>query len=141
MINNLTIVIETINAAITLDATTRMQGARSPTTRRMIAGAITSRKRATRPWIMTSPLCQVPAICPEEGVNLVPDHLCALGLALAQAVGATPIIMSTKMIASQVQTPRMGIHPSTGICTLRRTITGITIARPNVIPSLPPSPI
>ena len=42
---------------------------------------------------MTSPLCQAPAICPEEGVNLVPDHLCtlvlALGLALAQAAGAT----------------------------------------------------
>jgi hypothetical protein len=40
---------------------------------------------------MTSPLCQAPAICPEEGVDLVQDHLCALGLALglalAQAAG------------------------------------------------------
>ncbi len=54
---------------------------------------------------MTSPLCQAPEICPEEGVNLVQDLLCALvlGLALAQATGATTIIMSTKMIASQVQ--------------------------------------
>jgi hypothetical protein len=49
---------------------------------------------------MTSPLCQAPAIHPEEEVNLVPDHLHALSLALAQAVGATTIIMLTKMIAS-----------------------------------------
>jgi hypothetical protein len=70
----------------------------------MIAGTITSRKRATRPCIMTSPLCQALAICPEEGVDLVPDHLStlvpALGLALAQAAGATTTIMLTKMIAS-----------------------------------------
>jgi hypothetical protein len=37
---------------------------------------------------MTSP--QVPAMCPTEGVELIPDHLRALalvlGLALAQAV-------------------------------------------------------
>ncbi len=54
---------------------------------------------------MTSPLCQAPAICPEEGVNLVPDLLCALVLVLAlahaQAAGATTTIMSNKMIASQ----------------------------------------
>ncbi len=53
---------------------------------------------------MTSPLCQALAICPEEGVDLVPDHLStlvpALGLALAQAAGATTTIMLTKMIAS-----------------------------------------
>jgi hypothetical protein len=42
------------------------------------------------------------AICPEEGVNLAQDLLCALvlGFALAQAAGATATIMSTKMIAS-----------------------------------------
>ncbi len=32
---------------------------------------------------MTSPLRQTPAICPEEGVNLVPDLLCTLVLVLA----------------------------------------------------------
>ncbi len=54
---------------------------------------------------MTSPLCQAPAILPEEGVDLVQDllHALVLSLALAQAAGATTIIMPTKMIASQVQ--------------------------------------
>ncbi len=54
---------------------------------------------------MTSPICQAPAIHPEEGVDLVQDLLPALvlGLTLAQAAGATATIMSTKMIASQVQ--------------------------------------
>jgi hypothetical protein len=64
---------------------------KSPTTRRMIASAITSRKRVTRPCTMTSP--QAPAIRPKEGVDLVPDHLRALVLVLvlglAQAAGAT----------------------------------------------------
>jgi hypothetical protein len=53
---------------------------------------------------MTSTLCQVPAICREEGVNLVSDHLCALvlalGLALAQAAGVTTTIMLIKTTAS-----------------------------------------
>jgi hypothetical protein len=90
-IAKLTIVIETINAMIALNVTTRTQKAPSPTTRRMIASMITPRKRATRPYIMTSPLSRVPAICPEKEVNLVQDLLCALNLdlALAQAVGAT----------------------------------------------------
>ncbi len=65
---------------------------------------------------MTSP--QAPAIHLKEGVNLVPDHLCALvlvlGLALAQAAGATATIMLIKMTASLVQHPSKGIHPSTG---------------------------
>ncbi len=65
---------------------------------------------------MTSP--QAPAICPKEGADLVPDHLHALvlilGLALAQAAGATAIIMLIKMTASLVQHPSKGIHPSTG---------------------------
>jgi hypothetical protein len=66
----------------------------------MIASAITPRKRATRPCIMTSPLSQVPAIHPEKEFNLVQDLLRALdlGLALAQVARATTIIMSTKMI-------------------------------------------
>jgi hypothetical protein len=53
---------------------------------------------------MTGP--QALAICPKEGVDLVPDHLCALilvlGLALAQAARATATIMFIKMIASLV---------------------------------------
>ena len=53
---------------------------------------------------MTSPLPQARAIWPEEGVDLVPDHLrplvLALSLALAQAAGATTTIMLTKTIAN-----------------------------------------
>ena len=53
---------------------------------------------------MTSPLPQAPAICPEEGVNLIQDLLqvlvLILGLALAQAAGAMKTIMSNNMIAS-----------------------------------------
>jgi hypothetical protein len=98
-IANLIIVIKTIKAMIMVNARTRMQGTTSPTTRRMIASAITSRKRATRPCTMTSPLRQAPAIHPEEGVDLVPDLLCALILILAhaQAAGATKTIMSNNM--------------------------------------------
>jgi hypothetical protein len=55
-IANLTIVIETIDAMIVVDAMTRTQGTTSPTTRRMIASVITSRKKATKPCTMTSPL-------------------------------------------------------------------------------------
>jgi hypothetical protein len=141
MIANPTIIIKRIDTTIALDATIRTQGATNSTTRRMIAGAITARKRETRPCIMTSPLCQALAIPPEEGANLVPDYFCTLGLALAQAVGATTIIVSTKMIASQVQPTSMGIHPSTGIHTPTMTMTDITIARTKAILSLPPSPL
>ncbi len=76
---------------------------------------------------MTSPLCQAPAICPEKGVDL--DLLCALALvlALAQAAGATKIIMLNNMIASQVQ------RPNVGVCTPRMMMTDITIARTRVI--------
>jgi hypothetical protein len=92
---------------------------------------------------MTSPLCQAPAICPEEGVDLVPDHLCALslslGLALAKAAGATTTIMSTKTLTSQVQPPNMSIHPSTGIRTPRMTMMDITITQTKAILSLSPS--
>jgi hypothetical protein len=100
-----TIVIKMINTMIALNATTRTRGATSPTTRKMIASTITSRKRVTRPCIMTSPLCQAPAICREEGINLISDlrHVLVLDPALAQAAGAMTTIMSTKMIARQVQ--------------------------------------
>jgi hypothetical protein len=57
MIAGLTIVIETLNATIALDATIRTQRATSPMTRRIIASTITPRKRAMWPCIMTSPLC------------------------------------------------------------------------------------
>jgi hypothetical protein len=124
-IANLTIVTKTINAMIVVNAMTSTQGTTSPTTQRMIASAITSRKRATRPCTNTSPLCQAPAICPEEGVNLVPDLLCAftLILALAQAAGATKTIMSNNMIASQAH------PPNAGVCIPRTIMTDITIAR------------
>ncbi len=126
-IANPTILIKVIDAMIALNATTRTQRAPSPKTRRIIASAITSRKRATRPCIVTSPLCQAPTFHLGEGVNLVPDLLCILilGLALAQAVGATTTITSIKMIASQAQLP------SAGICTPRTTMTDITITRIN----------
>jgi hypothetical protein len=108
----------------------------------MIASVITSRKRVMRPCTMTSP--QAPALCPKEGVDLVPDHLCALilvlGLALAQAAGATATIMLIKMTASQVQHPSNGIHPSTVTCTPPRVTTADAfIAWTKVILCLPPS--
>jgi hypothetical protein len=54
---------------------------------------------------MTSPLHQAPAICPEEGVDLVPDllHALVLILPLTQAAGATKTIMSNNMIASRAR--------------------------------------
>ncbi len=84
---------------------------------------------------MTSPLHQVPTICPEEGVDLVPDLLCALVLVLtlAQAAGAKKIIMSNNMIASRAQPPNVGV------CTSRTMMTDITIAWTRAIPFLPPS--
>jgi hypothetical protein len=145
MIDDLTIIITTISATIALNAMTRTCGATSPTTRRMIASAITSRKRATRPCIMTSFLHQAPATCLEEGVDLVPDHLqalvLALSLALAQAAGAATTIMLTKTIASRVKPQSTGIHPSTGIHTLMTMMTDITSAWTKTILSLPPSPL
>jgi hypothetical protein len=70
-------------------------------------------------------------------VDLVQDLLCALnlGLALAQAAGATTTIMSTKMIASQAQ------PPCTGICTPRTTMTDTTNVQTKTILFLPPSPL
>jgi hypothetical protein len=130
---NLIIVIETIDTMIVVDATTRMQGTASLTTRRMIASAITSRKRLTRPCTMFSPLCQAPAICPEKGVNIDLLLALALVLALTQAAGATKIIMSNNMIASQAQSP------SAGVCTPRTKMTDITIARTRAIAFSQPS--
>jgi hypothetical protein len=56
MTDNPTIVIKTIDATIVLIATIKTLRAASPTERRMIASAITSRKRETRPCTKTSPL-------------------------------------------------------------------------------------
>jgi hypothetical protein len=134
-IADLIIVIKTIDAMIVVDATTRTQGTTSLTTRRMIASAITSRKRAARPCTMTSPLCRAPAICPEEGVDLVPDLLCALALVLTlvQAAGATKTIMLNNMIASQVQPPNMGV------CIPRTMMMDTTVIQTRAIAFLPPS--
>ncbi len=84
---------------------------------------------------MTSPLRQALAICPEEGVDLIPDLLCALTLvlALAQAARATKTIMSNNMIARRVQPPNVGV------CIPRTMMTDITIARTRAITFLPPS--
>ncbi len=86
---------------------------------------------------MTSPLPQAPAICPEEGVDLIQDLLqvlvLILGLALAQAAGAKATIILNKMIASQAQ------PPSVVICTPRTMRTDITITQTRVIPFLPSS--
>jgi hypothetical protein len=136
-IADMTIIIKTINAMIVVDATTRTQRATSPTTRRIIASTITPRNKATKLCIMTSPLCQVPAICPEEGFDLVQDLLptlvLVLGLTLAHVAGAMTTIMLTKMIASQAQ------PPSVSICTPRMTMMDITITRTKAILFLPPS--
>jgi hypothetical protein len=112
-ITKLLFVIGTTNTMIALDMITRTQKAPGPTTRRMIASAITPRKRAMRPCIMTSPLSQALTICPERGVDLLQDllHALNLGLALAQAARATNTITLTKMIASKAQ------PPSTSTCT------------------------
>jgi hypothetical protein len=84
---------------------------------------------------MTSPLCQVTAICPKEGVDLIPDLLCALVLvlALAQTAGATKTIMSNNMIASQAQ------PPNAGVCIMRTMMMDITITQTRAIVFLPPS--
>jgi hypothetical protein len=133
MIADQIIVIETINAMIVVDATTRTQGTASPATRRMITSVITSKKRVTRPCTMTSPLCQAPAVCPEKGVNL--DLPCALDLvlALARAAEATKTIMLNNMIRSRAQRPNAGVH------TPRTMTMDITIARIRAIAFLPPS--
>jgi hypothetical protein len=56
--DNPTIVIKKINPTIILVATAGTIRATSPMKRRRIASAITSRKRATRPCTMTSPLLE-----------------------------------------------------------------------------------
>ncbi len=137
-IAGLTIVIEMIDATIVLDATTRTQRAPSPTIRRMIASAITPRKRATRPCILTSPLCQAWVIRPEELVVFIQDLCCALvmglALALAQAAGATATTMWPKMTAGR-------LRPSSGdTCTPWRATTAyVSVALTRAIPFLPSS--
>ena len=82
---------------------------------------------------MTSPLCQALAICPEKGVDLNLLRALALILALAQAAGATKIIMSNNMIATQAR------RSNAGVCTPRTMMTDITIVRTRAIAFLPPS--
>jgi hypothetical protein len=85
---------------------------------------------------MTSPLSQAQAVHLEREVDLVQDllHALNLGLALAQAVGATAIIMSIKMIASRAQ------PLSASTCTPPRvTMADAFIALTKAIVFLPPS--
>jgi hypothetical protein len=133
MITGLIIIIKKIDAMIAVDITTRTRGTASPTTRRMIASVITSRKRVTRSCTMTSPLHQAPAVRLENGVDLNLLCMLTLILALAQAAGATKIIMSNNMIACQVQ------HSNMGVRTPRMMMTDITIARTRVMAFLLPS--
>ncbi len=87
---------------------------------------------------MTSPLSQALAICLEREVDLVHDLLQALNLslALAQAVGATTIIMLIKMIASRAQ------PLSASTRTLPRVMMADAfIALTKAIVFLPPSPL
>jgi hypothetical protein len=72
---------------------------------------------------------------PEKEVNLIQDLLCALnlGLALAQADGATTTIMSTKMIANRVQSPSAGTRTPPRVMTA-----DAFIALTKAILSLPP---
>jgi hypothetical protein len=134
-IANLSIVIETIYTTIVLAVMTRTQRAASLMNRRMIASTITSRKRATRPCIMTSPLCQAWAIGPGEAVE---DLLCTLvlGLALAQAAGTAIITMWLRMTASRARSPSMGT------CTPPSVMMGdVSIALTRAILFLLPSPL
>ncbi len=71
----------------------------------------------------------MPTVCPEEGVNLVPDLLCALALVLAldQVAGAMKTIMSNNTIASRAQPPNAGVRIP------RMMMTDITIAQTRAI--------
>jgi hypothetical protein len=90
MIANLTIIIKTIDAMIVVVTKIRTLRAGSPTKRRMIARVIASRKRATIPCTMTSPLHQAWATQPEKGVSLAQDLFCALVLGLPVETLADP---------------------------------------------------
>ncbi len=96
------------------------------------------KKKSNKAMHNDSPLCWAQATCPEEGVNLVQDLLCALvlslGLALTQAAGATTTIMLTMMIASQACSPSVSAHTP-----LRVMRADVSIALIRGILSLPPS--
>jgi hypothetical protein len=135
-ITDLTIITKTIDTTIALESMTMTQRAPSPMTRRMIASAITPRKRAMRPCIVTSPLHWAWGICPEEGVVLVQDllHALILGLALAQAAGAMTSTMWLKMTAGRLRPSSADIHTPQRVTTL-----DVSIALIRAIPFLPPS--
>ncbi len=79
---------------------------------------------------MTSPHWQARAICLEKGVVLPQElpHTLVLGLALAQAAGATTITMWLRMTASRARSP------SVGTCTSLRVMTAdVSIARTKAI--------
>jgi hypothetical protein len=85
---------------------------------------------------MTSPLHQALAICPEEGVDLVQDLLCALvlGPVLAQAAGITITTMWPKMNAGQIRPSSVGTRTPP-----RVIMVDAFIALIREIPFLPPS--
>jgi hypothetical protein len=74
--------------------------------------------------------------CLEEGVVLAQDLFCTLilGLALAQAAGATTITMWLRTIASQARSPRAGTRSPPRVMTA-----DISIALIRAILFLPPS--
>jgi hypothetical protein len=102
----------------------------------MIASKITPRKKGNEAMHNDQSSKLSAGNFPEKEVNLVQDLLCTLnlGLALAQAVGATTTIMLTKMIASQVQSPSVGTRTPP-----RVTMADAFIALTKAILSLPPS--
>jgi hypothetical protein len=136
MTDNPTIIIEMINATINLVAMTRTIRATSPMRRRMIASAITPRKRVTRPCTMTSSLCQVRTPRSEKGFALTQNILLTLVpvLALAQAAGPTTTIMWLAMIASQAHSPSVGTRTPPRAMTM-----DVSIALTRAIMLLPPS--
>ncbi len=140
MTDDMTIVNEMIDTAITLIAKTRTTRTKSPMRIRMIASAITSRKIATRPCIMTSPLCQVQIPHQKKGVTPIQDLVLALVLVLAlagaAATGAMLTIMWLAMTASWADTPSASTRTPLTMMTMDISI---TLARAILIS--PPSPL
>jgi hypothetical protein len=77
--------------------------------------------------------------CPEEGVILIQDLLCALilvlGLAIAQAARAMTITMWPKMTAGLICPSSVGTRTPP-----RVTMVDVSITLTRAIPFLPPSP-
>jgi hypothetical protein len=133
--NNMTVAIKTINAMIALVAK-RRAARKSPTRRKMIASAITSRRKVMGPCITTCPCYHAQILCLEKGVapvqGLLLAHAPVLALAQAAATGAMQTIMSPMMTSSQAD------PSSASICTLRIPTMDITIVPRKAVLFLPP---